>query len=63
MANRELPEDIGLTWRRLYQVYLGGGLEAYYRRHVLDEGEIADGIRGGSLVFDRRLKDFMRHIR
>lgn len=63
MANRELPEDIGLTWRRLYQVYLAGGLEAYYRQHVLDEDQMAAGIQGGRIVLDRRLRDFMGKIR
>jgi Glycosyl transferase family 2 len=60
--NSHLPPEIGGTWRRLYEVWQRGELEARYREWVLDEKAIEDGLRDGRLVFDDRLKRFLADV-
>ncbi|MGH2924680.1 MAG: glycosyltransferase family 2 protein [Solirubrobacterales bacterium] len=55
--NRELPERTGRTWRRLYEVFEEGGLQAHYEEQVV-VGEAP----GGELVEDTRLRDGIRRL-
>jgi glycosyltransferase involved in cell wall biosynthesis len=55
--NRELPERMGRTWRRLYETWEQGGLRAHY-----DASVVAEGVRD-DLVEDTRLRDFLRGLR
>jgi hypothetical protein len=57
--NSHLSPEVGETWRRLYEVWQRGELEARYHGSVLDEAAIEDGLRDGRLVFDDRLKSFL----
>jgi hypothetical protein len=57
--NTDLPSDLGGTWRKLYADWQRGELEAVYRRLVLDDAAIEDGLRDGRLIFDDRLKKFL----
>lgn len=56
--NRELPPEIGWTWRHLYQLHLKGGLDAVWQDAALDDAAIAHGLRDGRIVCDRRLQQF-----
>lgn len=58
--NRELPREIGITWRRLYERYQSEGLQAYYAGETLSEPQATEGLRDGSLLFDFRLCDALR---
>jgi glycosyltransferase involved in cell wall biosynthesis len=55
--NRELPERMGRTWRRLYEVWEQGGLRAHY-----DESVVSDSARD-DLVEDTRLRDYLGELR
>jgi hypothetical protein len=55
--NKELPEKIGRTWRRLYETWEQGGLRSYY-----DENVIGDS-GGEDLVEDTRLRDYLGRLR
>jgi len=56
--NVDLSAEVGGTWRRLYRIYTAGKLEAWWQKEVLDDAAIEEGLRGGSLVRDDRLKRF-----
>lgn len=58
--NIHLPPDIGGTWRRLYEVWRAGDLPAHYAAETKSEDAMAAGLRDGSLIEDRRLRDFFR---
>jgi len=58
--NRELPPQVGRTWRHLYELYKQGRLRGYYDSQVLDQQQIARGMADGQLVQDTRLTDFFR---
>jgi hypothetical protein len=60
--NIELPEHLGYTWRRLYELRGKGKLADYFESHVHDPDRIAAGIASGDLVEDRRLADFLTGI-
>jgi hypothetical protein len=55
--NRELPERIGRTWRRLYEVWERGDLPAHYADSVVSDPD------RGDLVEDTRLRDYLRELR
>jgi hypothetical protein len=55
--NRELPEKIGRTWRRLYTVWQRGKLPAHYAESVVSDAGRED------LVTDTRLRDYLRTLR
>lgn len=57
--NRELPYEVGITWRNLYRELLAGRLQSYYESQMLGEGPIRQGVAEGRLVFDRRLHDYL----
>lgn len=53
--NKELPEGMGWTWRRLFDLYKSGKLRAYYKEQVLSDAAVQSGLANGSLVEDRRI--------
>ncbi len=53
--NRELPDRIGRTWRRLYELWERGGLRDHYREQVAEQ-------EGGDLLEDTRLRDYLRAL-
>jgi hypothetical protein len=60
--NKELPPEIGGTWRRLYERYEAGGLPAYYDAQVPGEEAIRRGLADGRLEEDTRLRDFFHPL-
>lgn len=50
--NQELAPTVGLTWRRLYALWLEGGLRRWYEEQLLTPARIAAGLGDGSLVQD-----------
>jgi hypothetical protein len=54
--NRELPEKIGRTWRRLYEVWQRGELPAHYAESVVSVARSED------LIDDTRLRDYLRAL-
>jgi glycosyltransferase involved in cell wall biosynthesis len=55
--NRELPENVGRTWRRLYEVWQRGELPQHYAEIVVSDPASED------LVIDTRLRDYLRELR
>jgi Glycosyl transferase family 2 len=55
--NRELPEKIGRTWRRLYAAWERGELPAHYEESVVSDPGRED------LIADTRLRDYLRVLR
>jgi hypothetical protein len=55
--NRELPENVGRTWRQLYEVWQRGELPAHYAENVVSDPS------GENLVNDTRLRDYLRELR
>lgn len=60
--NTELPPDVGETWRRLYERYEAGGLDAYWDESVVSEGEIEQRLEEGTVVRDVRLRNALREL-
>jgi hypothetical protein len=56
--NTSLPPQIGATWRYLYRAYEAGELETLWRKMILDDSLIDEGLRKDSLVRDHRLERF-----
>lgn len=50
--------NAGDTWRKLYKEYQRNGLTDYYRKQSFSPRQIEQGLRGGSLISDRRLPDY-----
>lgn len=55
--NKDLPQNVGRTWRRLYEVYESGGLPAHYEASVVSDSPRDD------LLTDTRLRDYLRELR
>lgn len=61
--NKELPSDIGGTWRELYREYVKkGSLNEYVQRHTYNKERIKEELRSGSLIEDMRLNDVMTKL-
>jgi glycosyltransferase involved in cell wall biosynthesis len=54
--NKELPENVGRTWRRLYEIWERGELPQHYAESVVSDPNRAD------LVPDSRLRDYLREL-
>jgi hypothetical protein len=61
--NREVPKQIGETWRWLYGLYREGALERWYAEQLLRADAAGGGVREGRLIEDRRLQLHLRAIR
>lgn len=53
--NTELSENVGSTWRWLYELYRDGQLREWYDQQVVDDGEAERELGKGVLVEDTRL--------
>lgn len=58
--NRDLPPEVGWTWRRLYEQHEAGALEAHFAEKVLSDAAAREGIGRGELTVDTRLRDYLR---
>ncbi len=63
LNNDKLPEEVGETWRRLYQTYLAGELPDFYESQLPDDAIIESGIRSGRWIRDRRLQRSLQNER
>lgn len=57
--NFTLTPEIGATWRKLYEIYLRGDLDEYYRSKIVDDEGATRGILNGTHVLERRLHHFL----
>jgi hypothetical protein len=61
--NKLLPEVVGITWRRLYDMYQkNDGLTEYFRKHVYDSVRLKHEIDVGTIIKDRRLRNVLDSI-
>lgn len=61
--NKELQPEVGETWRRQYEHYRSHGhLPEQSMAEIRNSGQIADGLRRGRFVEDRRLIDYMTRL-
>jgi hypothetical protein len=62
----ELVDDrsagVGQDQLQLLELQRTGGLAAHYEGLVLDESALQSGLRAGTIVADRRLRNFMREL-
>ena len=58
IRNTYLPENIGATWRHLYDIWRRGELRRYYEQSLPSTAELQQGLESGQLVRDERLKRF-----
>jgi hypothetical protein len=58
-----VPSRSGKHWRRLYEVWQAGGLEAEYAAMVPTPEQLRDGLARGELVEDRRLQRRLAEVR
>ena len=56
--NNSLGQNVGATWRKLYELYQKGELTSYYSEQLLTEEDRRVGLESGTLVHDERLKTF-----
>jgi hypothetical protein len=57
--NRDLPESIGITWRKLFdQMKSDGHLGRYFEGNYFDQARLADSLAIGDIIVDKRLSDF-----
>jgi len=61
--NTQLSDDVCATWRVLYRARDEGAIERYYESQVLNDEQVADGLRNGTLVEDPRLRDYLSATR
>jgi hypothetical protein len=61
--NQHLPQEVGVTWRKLYEIWRCGELEAYYQALIRDDEKVAAGLNDGSLIFDDRLKRLLQNLK
>lgn len=60
--NTSLPPGIGLTWRRLFEVYREGRLRDWYEPHELSAAQVAAQVNRGEALIDRRLAARLRAV-
>jgi hypothetical protein len=58
--NRELPENAGRTWRRLYERWAMGDLPRFYAGLIPSEPELRRRLEQEEAAIDTRLRDFFR---
>lgn len=56
--NEKLSENIGATWRHLYNIWRRGELRRYYEQSLPSAAELQQGLETGKFTQDERLKRF-----
>jgi hypothetical protein len=51
--------NVGSTWRKLYEEYKRNGLVDFYRKQSCSDEQVAEELRLGNLIADRRLSDYL----
>jgi hypothetical protein len=51
--------NVGSTWRKLYEEYKRNGLVDFYRKQSCSAEQLAEELRNGRLISDRRLSDYL----
>jgi len=58
--NREVPESVGYTWRKLYEeLQRDQNLNRYFGEHYYDEKRLEAHLNSGILLEDRRLAEYL----
>lgn len=58
--NKKLSKSVGYTWRRLYdKLQRDGNLDRYFAENYYDKARIAEKLRSGEVVEDRRLAEYL----
>jgi hypothetical protein len=60
--NTELPPEAGKIWRDMYDIHQRGEFDEAYRRCVLGDEDVADGLTRGTLTTDTRLRDRLEDL-
>lgn len=59
--NQELPESIGFTWRKLFDdLQSNKNLRRYFEDQFYDKRRLAEKLRSGEILEDRRLAVYLR---
>ena len=59
--NQELPESIGFTWRKLFdELQSNKNLSRYFEDQFYDKRRLAEKLRSGEILEDRRLAVYLR---
>ncbi|MCC5952197.1 MAG: glycosyltransferase family 2 protein [Acidimicrobiia bacterium] len=61
--NDDLPDSLGVVWRRLLDVHRQGRFEDEWRSWAVDDAELADGLAAGTMIEDRRVADLVQRLR
>lgn len=57
--NKELPNSIGDTWKKLYKEYkCKGNLQSYFNKNLHNEKRLKEELESGSLIIDERLSSY-----
>lgn len=58
--NQGLPESMGITWRKLYDdLQRDENLNCYFEENYYDKERIAEKLKSGEILEDRRLADYL----
>ena len=57
--NAELPREVGITWRALFERHRVEGLADWFAGELYDAARIARELESGTIVEDHRLRDFL----
>lgn len=61
--NKELPEELGCTWRELYKEYRKNSqLSDYFNRNIYDHTRISQGLDSNTLIKDNRLNAYLSSL-
>ena len=61
--NNELPQEVGNTWRKLYErLRKDGNLDHYLSTHIYDESKLQESFQNKLIVEDTRLKQHLLKI-
>ncbi len=61
--NDYLKPGMGSAWRRLYEKWQVGELEAYYQEQTWTDEQIVAGLDSGKLIRDERLKGYLAGLK
>jgi hypothetical protein len=60
--NQSGDENMGRTWKKLYEQYQQDGLVDYYRNETCSPQQITQELNSGALISDHRLADYLDEI-